>query len=122
MNNQVVTGKKNIVAFLLFENRDLITYPSVINAARLLAADGYRVRILIPDLMNTSFNEENIEIISISRFDFSEYVRNTKKYLSKEPDVFFAIAFYFEGLAAISQAKTVIPYIYISQELIYQRQ
>jgi hypothetical protein len=118
--------KDKTIVFLAYENRDLITYPTVINSAKSLLNYGYHVIILIPDEMNTKFSAKNLEIVTISKNNFKEYVTNAKRYLLIKTNIFFAIAFYFEGLAALSQAnnslKIPVPYVYISQELIYRRQ
>lgn len=112
------------ISFLIYETRDLNTFPSITNAIRLLTKNNYEVDVYVPEMMTTDFNVPGVKVFVVSRNTPYQYIRNTIKYIEKNQvkyDLIFA--FYFEALviAYLLNAKTHIPTIYFSMELIYEK-
>lgn len=113
------------VAFFAFETRNLNTYPSIVNAARLLSKEGHCVDIYLPSSMSTDVCIDNVRIFVVSGSEQYEYVTHSSRLarnLGCPYDLFFA--FYIEGLIVseiLSNNNNVpVPIIYFSMELIYK--
>ncbi|MEQ9362916.1 MAG: hypothetical protein RIF32_01655 [Leptospirales bacterium] len=114
--------RQNRVAFFLFESRALSTYPTITNAARLLAEAGYQVDIFLPEHMLCDLETPGVDLIVVSRDNSADYIRKTLRHVRNSRigyDFYFAA--YFEGLAAatLAQATGSTPIVYLSMELIY---
>jgi hypothetical protein len=112
------------IAFFAFETRDLNTFPSIVNAMRLLARQGHRVDVHIPASMATNLVVSNCRILVVSEFNQYQYVKNSIRCIENGKvsyDLFFA--FYIEDLfvcEVINRRRMVkVPVIYFSMELIY---
>ena len=51
------------IALLLHCDRNLSTFPSVCNTARMLVETGYRVDLLVPEIMNVDCEMESVRIV-----------------------------------------------------------
>ena len=119
--------QKNImnVAFFAFETRNLNTFPSIVNAARLLSKEGHCVDIYLPSSMSTDVSIDNVRIFVVSDSEQYEYITNSSRLvrnLGCPYDLFFA--YYIEGLIVseiLSNKNSVhVPIVYFSMELIYK--
>ncbi|MCR9140737.1 MAG: hypothetical protein NXI24_00585 [bacterium] len=118
------------IAFFLYESRELSTYPTITNAAELLARDGYQVDIYLPEHMLCDIQIPGITLIHSSRANSADYIRSTLRRLQKSKAAYdFFFAAYFEGLAIAALAQKLstkrtkrilrTPIVYLSMELIY---
>lgn len=111
------------IAFFLFESRELSTYPTITNAALLLADSGFAVDIYLPEHMICESPGRNIELVATARSNSADYIRNTVQNIRISNRKYsFYFAAYFEGLAiaTLLQKHIAVPVIYISMELIYK--
>jgi len=113
------------IAFFAYESRNLNTYPSLVNAVRLLVKAGHSVDLYLPSSMATDIIFDNCRIIFVSEPDPYEYVSSSVRLVNNLecPYVLF-FACYIEGLIVSEilsrQSITAIPIVYFSMELIYK--
>jgi hypothetical protein len=117
--------KKKRIAFFFFETRDINTYPSIINAIRVLAERGYTIDCYLTESMQTSLRLPNAKFIVVSKQDPYLYAKNSLAYMRLNGLSYdFIFAFSFEALAIASllnrKSKKEIPTVYFSMELFYR--
>ncbi|HSA06122.1 MAG TPA: hypothetical protein P5556_02975 [Candidatus Gastranaerophilales bacterium] len=117
-------NKKRIAVFF-YENRNINTYPYVVNSARLLAEQGYFVDIYLNESQKTELDIENCKFFIVSDLDRYNYIFNTAKQVHDQRYNYdFLFVYSPEGLLIsflLNQyAKNIIPAVYFSMELKYK--
>lgn len=111
------------VAFLFFEDREISTYPSIINSAKILSKKGCKIKVFVPPMMSPFPSIVNTEFVPSGKNDVKSYIRFVSK---NTGDSDLIIAFSIEGLFVSAKRfsifnKNNIPVVYFSMELVYQK-
>lgn len=120
----IQSGSMNIAVFA-FETRDLNTFPSIINAIRLLSREGHSIDVFLPSSMATDIVIDRCRFFIVSDMDQYEYVSNSVRLVINLGSVYECFfAYYIEGLIVseiLSNEKGMSNRIvYFSMELIYK--
>jgi len=110
------------IALVVYESRDLITYPTITQALTLLSQSDYEIDVYIPDQMKTDFNYKRVNIINTNQRTAVSFICKTLS-LSEQASYQLIIACNFEGLVVaqqLNQSKS-LPTVYLSLELIYDQ-
>ena len=113
------------IAFFAFETRNLNTFPSILNAARLLSCEGHFVDVYLPSPMATDVSIDRCRFLIISDLNQHEYLLNAVHSVRHSGSVYDAFfAFYIEGLFVSEiinrKLSNKVPVIYFSMELMYK--
>jgi glycosyltransferase involved in cell wall biosynthesis len=113
------------LAVFAFETRNLDTFPSIVNALRLLVREGHSVDIFLPSSMSSDITIEGCQIFIVSDPERYEYVTHATAFVAELGAKYdYIFAYYIEGLIAAEMitrnATARVPIIYMSMELIYK--
>lgn len=113
------------IAIFAYETRNLNTFPSIVNAIRLLSRNGHSIDVFLPSSMATEITVDNCHIFIVSDSDQYEFVSSAVRLVNNignSYDYFFA--YYIEGLIVSeilsNQKHFSAPVVYFSMELIYK--
>lgn len=112
------------LAIFAYETRNLNTYPSIVNAIRLLSREGHSVDVFLPSSMSSEIQIENCPITIVSDSNPYEYIINSIRLLNTTAATYDCLfAYYIEGLIVSEilsgKKKPSVPIVYFSMELIY---
>lgn len=112
------------IAFFIYSSRDVNTYPSVTNAARVLVREGHSLDIYLPSAMKTALEMHGVRFIDVSDQEPAAYIHNCMDYIGENPiDYDFIFAFSFEALVTVFKLnkylRSKVPTCYFSLELTY---
>lgn len=124
MSQKNEINDKKIAIFFFENNRDINTYPYIINAAKMLVEHSYRIDIFLNSSMTASENIHGANFIILNGDTFSDYVFNTVMHIQKNALEYICFfAYTFEGIVIsymLNRSKQPqTPVVYFSLELIY---